>query len=189
MFLFDIETLDTESTTVVLSAALTFFDPTKKPSFEQLVEDSVFVKFDAKQQMKDGRTSHKETMEWWSNQSETAKEKSLKPSEHDVSAAQGLEILSRYVEKHDPEQQALFWARGSLDQMAIDSLARWYDVEKIAPYWAWRDVRTYVDTVCGTTNGYAEVDYPGFNRYNVVKHDPVHDCALDAMMIMYGKEV
>jgi len=189
MFMFDIETLDTESTTVVLSACLMYVDSSKQPTFESLVEDSVFVKFDVKEQMKMGRTSSKDTIDWWAKQNQHAKEQSLIPSEYDVTVLQGLEILQRYVEKHDPEQTETFWARGSLDQMAIDSLAIWAGVEKIAPYWAWRDVRTFIDCMCGTTNGYADIDLEGFNRYNVNKHDPVHDCALDVLMMIYGKEV
>lgn len=188
MFMFDVETLDTESTTIILSAALCYFDPTKRPSFEDLVEGSVFVKFDVSYQKQMGRTASKDTMDWWAKQTYTAKEKSFIPSDEDVSPQLGLEILHRYVEKHDPEQESQFWARGSLDQMSIDSLARQIGVDVIAPYWAWRDVRTAVDCFCGTTNGYADVDFEGFLRDNVVKHDPVHDCALDAMMLMYGKE-
>jgi len=190
MFMFDVETLDTESTTVILSAALCYFDVTKKPSFEQLVEDSVFVKFNVNEQ-RDGmnRTMSKDTLQWWSEQSDHARKKSFTPSEEDVPARLGIEILHRYVEQHDPKQQCQFWARGSLDQMCIDSLARSLGMDVIAPYWAWRDVRTAVDCLCGTSNGYADVDFEGFNRYNVVKHDPVHDCALDAMMLMYGKEI
>ena len=188
MFMFDVETLDTESTTVILSAALCYFDAAKKPSFEQLVEDSVFVKFDVQEQIRMGRSSSKDTMDWWKEQVPHARKKSLIPSDEDISARLGIEILHRYIEQHDPEQQCTFWARGSLDQMCIDSLTRSIGMEVIAPYWAWRDVRTAVDCLCGTTRGYADVDFEGFNRYNVIKHDPVHDCALDAMMLMYGKE-
>jgi len=39
----------------------------------------------------------------------------------------------------------------------------------------------------GTTNGYVDVDHPLFKRHEVIKHHPVHDCALDAMQLMYGK--
>jgi hypothetical protein len=51
----------------------------------------------------------------------------------------------------------------------------------------WRDVRTAVDLMGGGTNGYCDVIHPLFERAQVIKHHPVHDCALDAMMLMYGK--
>src|SRR5210317_1768223 len=179
MFMFDVETLDTESTTVILSAALCYFDLSKKPSFEQMVEDSVFVKFDVDEQKEMGRTMSRDTMKWWSEQTSFARKKSFTPSSEDIYAQLGIEILHRYVEKHDPERKCQFWARGSLEQMSIDSLARQLKMDVIAPYWAWRDVRTAVDGLCGSNNGYTDVDYPGFLRDNVIKHDPVHDCALD----------
>ena len=188
MFMFDVETLDTESTTIILSAALCYFDVTKKPSFEQLVEGSVFVKFEVDEQKEMGRTMSKSTMDWWKEQTSVARKKSFTPSNDDIPASLGIEILHRYVEKCDPEHKCQFWARGSLDQMSIDSLCRQLNMDVIAPYWAWRDVRTAVDCLCGSNSGYVDVDYPGFLRHNVVKHDPVHDCALDAMMLMYGKE-
>ena len=53
----------------------------------------------------------------------------------------------------------------------------------------WRDVRTAVDCLYGSSNGYVEVVKDGFDRAAVIKHHPVHDCALDAMMLMYGKQV
>jgi hypothetical protein len=51
----------------------------------------------------------------------------------------------------------------------------------------WRDMRTAVDLLSGGTNGYCDVVHPKFNRADVIKHHPVHDCALDAMMLLYGK--
>jgi hypothetical protein len=71
--------------------------------------------------------------------------------------------------------------------MVIDSLAKKFALQPLTDYNRWRDVRTAVDILCGTTNGYTDVVYPGFERAAVIKHHPVHDCALDAMQLMYGK--
>jgi hypothetical protein len=60
-------------------------------------------------------------------------------------------------------------------------------MQPITGYAMWRDVRTAVDILYGTTNGYVEVDHPLFDRTAVIKHHPVHDCALDAMQLLYGK--
>jgi hypothetical protein len=81
------------------------------------------------------------------------------------------------------------WARGSLDQIVIDSLANRFEMESIIDYHVWRDVRTAVDILYGTINGYVNVDHPLFKRHEVIKHHPVHDCALDAMQLMYGKAI
>jgi hypothetical protein len=74
-----------------------------------------------------------------------------------------------------------------MDQMVIDSLAKKLDMQPITEYNMWRDIRTAVDLLTGSSNGYCDVDHPLFNRASVIKHHPVHDCALDAMMLMYGK--
>jgi hypothetical protein len=72
--------------------------------------------------------------------------------------------------------------------MSIDSLCKSANQDLIAPYNNWRDVRTAVDLLCSTAkSGYATVDHPTFQRHNVVKHHPTHDCALDIMMMLYGK--
>jgi hypothetical protein len=185
-FMFDIETLDTESTTVILSAAIIHFGETDF-SYEDLIKDSLFVKFDAKEQMRMGRSVSKDTLEWWAQQNEFAKKTNFTPMSTDVKALDGIGQIMDYIEAHGGNNQT-FWARGSLDQMAIGSLTKSLDIDYIAEYYKWRDVRTAIDCMCTSTNGrgYCEVNHPTFNRHNVVKHHPVHDCALDVMMLRYG---
>jgi hypothetical protein len=187
MFVFDVETLGVESTTVVLSAALVYFDPEKQPSYQDLLDDALFVKFKAKEQVDAGRTVSKSTLQWWKDQHEYVRKMALEPSVDDVSVAEGFKLLHSYMDKYDPDRKHTIWARGSLDQMAIDSLAVAFDIEEISGYNVWRDVRTAVDCFTGSTNGYCNVEHPTFKRHEVIKHHPVHDCALDAMMLMYGK--
>lgn len=185
-FMFDIETLDTESTTVILSAAIIHFGEGDF-SYEDLILNSMFVKFDAKEQMRLGRTVSKDTLEWWAKQNEFAKKTNFTPMASDVKALDGIGMLMDYIEQYGGSDQT-FWARGSLDQMAIGSLTKSLEVDYIAEYYKWRDVRTAIDCMCSSTkgNGYCDVSHSTFNRHNVVKHHPVHDCALDIMMLRYG---
>ena len=188
MFIFDVETLDTESTCVVLSAAIIHFDPEEEPSYQDLLDKALFVKFDSMEQVKKlNRTISHSTLDWWKGQHEYVRGLSFDRKETDVSAHDGIALLTKYVGKYDQNRKQTMWARGSLDQMAIDSLALSVDLERITPYNMWRDVRTAVDILYGTTNGYCEVVHPEFKRHEVIKHHPVHDCALDAMQLMYGK--
>lgn len=188
MFIFDIETLGVESNAVVLSAALIHFDPEKRPTYQDLLDNACFVKLDARDQIERlKRSIDKSTIDWWKQQHEYTRKVSFEPTKEDLTAEQALAQLQAYMNKFkDPHKQTM-WARGSLDQVAIDSLANKVAVEKITPYNMWRDVRTAVDLLYGTTNGYCEVDHPLFKRHEVIKHHPVHDCALDAMQLMYGK--
>jgi hypothetical protein len=188
MFVFDIETLGVESTTVILSAALVHFDVTKNPSYQDLLDNALFVKFNAKDQAKRlGRTVDIGTIEWWQNQHEYVRRVSLDASGDDVLAEDGIRQIHDYMNKFPGAQKMTMWTRGSLDQMAMDSLCKKVDMVPITGYNMYRDVRTAVDCFTGSTNGYCNVDHPNFNRAAVIKHHPVHDCALDAMMLMYGK--
>jgi hypothetical protein len=188
MFMFDVETLGVESNTVILSCALIHFEPEKNPSYEDLLESAIFLKINAKDQIERlKRTVDIGTLEWWKNQHEYARSVSFDPKKDDMSPEDALTALHNYMNRIANSDKQTMWARGSLDQMAIDSLAKKLDMQPITGYNMWRDVRTAVDILYGTTNGYVEVDHPTFQRHNVIKHHPVHDCALDAMQLMYGR--
>ena len=192
MFMFDIETLGIESTAVVLSAAIICFDPEKDSdiSFRELVERGLLVKFDAKDQVKRlDRTMTKSTLDWWGKQGDYQQKLSFVPdASRDLITEDGLQAIRKYINQYhrgaDPQTMTI-WARGSLDQMAIDSLALKAGVERIAPFNRWRDVRTAVDLMTDSKNGYCKVT--DLNRDEVVKHDPVHDCALDILMLLRGE--
>lgn len=188
MLIFDVETLATESTCVVLSAAMIYFDPTTKPTYQSLLDSAVFVKFDAKEQVKLGRKVDKATLEWWDRQPAFVKSKSFDRSDDDVSAAEGLQILKNYITNTPLKENQTIWIRGSLDQLSIDSLAKTIDTAPIMPYNMYRDIRTAVDMLYGTTNGYVDIIHPEFDKHLVVKHVPYHDCAFDAMMLCYGEQ-
>lgn len=185
--MFDVETLGTESNCVVLSAAIIHFDTNEKVGYDDLLAKALFVKFDAQYQIKElKRTIENETLEWWSKQHDYVKKVSMTPSADDLTPQEGITKLREYVNKYAGDKT--MWARGSLDQMSIDSLSRMVGEEPIVRYNMWRDVRTAVDLLCETaTDGYCTVEHPNFQRHNVIKHHPTHDCALDIMMLMYGK--
>lgn len=181
-FMFDIESTGIESTSVILSAAITYFDFDEKKSYQEYVQDSCFVKFDRAEQESLGRINTPSTLEWWEKQAEIPKSVSLYPSRDDLSARIGIEIMRTYINTHGGANQ-IIWARGSLDQMAIDSLCRAIDIEPLTRYNNWRDVRTAIDFLSSTANnGYCKIK--NFNPdLHVIKHDPRNDCALDIMML------
>lgn len=173
---------------MILSAAIIRFVPEEKPSYDDLLKTALLVKFNARDQAdRFKRTVTKSTLEWWEEQADWVRKFNVKPSPNDILAEDGLREIYKYMEKYPDHKTSTVWARGSLDQMAIDSLSRNCKMPSIAHYANWRDVRTAIDCLTGSTNGYCKVDYPGFESYNVIKHHPVHDCALDAMMLMCGK--
>jgi hypothetical protein len=185
MFIFDVETLSKKSEAVILSMACIYFDPNTKPTYNELMQSAFFVKFDAADQIKRlHRKTSKSTIEWWSKQCEYVKNKSFKPLTSDVRFETGYELFRSWV-KSKKDDNCWVWARGNLDQLVMDDIEEQIVVEPVFPYHRWRDVRTAVDFLAGTGNGYCAI--PNFDdRANVIKHCPIHDCAFDAMMLMYG---
>lgn len=184
MFMFDVETMDVESTSVILSAAIIKFELDDELSFQDYVNNSCFVKFDVSEQVRDyKRTMTKETINWWKRQSEIARQVSFIPSSDDVDTKEGINRIKNYINKNGG-QNTLFWARGSLDQMVIDSLCKAAGVELLVNFNKWRDVRTAVDLLAtNSVEGYCKVK--NFNMDSVLKHDPRQDCALDIMMLLH----
>jgi hypothetical protein len=192
MFMFDVETLGKESNSVILSMACIHFDPDNKPSPQQLRDNTFFCKFDASDQIKRlHRTVGRTTMDWWAKQCENVKVKSFKPNVAiDERFEEGYERMRRWANSKN-EPNSYVWARGNLDQLVLDSMEEQLTIEPIFPFKRWRDVRTAVDFLTGTTNGYCKVDYPGFDPYlHITKHNPIDDCVLDVMQLIYGvKEI
>lgn len=185
MFALDIETLNKRENSVVLSLAVLHFDETAKYTYQELLDRTCFIKFNLKEQVeKYKRTTDKETIEWWKKQCDLVKQKSLIPSKIDVTAEEGLIKAREYIKEHSKGEE-IVWTRGSLDQFALDSLCDSVSFNYLFNYSVYRDFRTAIDLLKETSRrGYCVV--PGFNRELVLKHDPVHDVAYDAMMLMYG---
>jgi hypothetical protein len=186
-YMVDIEAAGVESNSVVLSAAIIEFKLDEKPVYHDLLHRSMFVKFDAAYQIKNlKRVIDKSTMEWWSKQPELVRSKSLIPGIYDLDPELGLDVIRGYAHLDKDSSKngdVTFWARGILDEACLDSLSNQVCGDLLIPYSNWRDVRTAVDLLCeGASRGYAKV--PGFDRGIVLKHDPVHDCAYDIMMLL-----
>jgi hypothetical protein len=190
MFIFDVETLGKESNSVMLSMAAIYFDPETKPSYEDLYNSAFFVKFDVEDQVRRlDRKIGKTTMQWWAKQCDIVKAKSLKPNKVlDVKFEDGYESMRKWAESKK-DDQCYVWARGNLDQLVLDSFEEQLEIKPIWPFNRWRDVRTAIDILYNTSNGYCPVNYKGFSAESkVIKHNPVDDCAYDAMMLMYGAD-
>lgn len=187
MYIFDLETLGIESNAVILSIACIYFNPENKPSYEDMIESAFFVKLNAKDQAdRLKRTISKSTLDWWKTQSDQVKIKSFIPSNNDVLAEEALDKFQEWASSFKDFKTSTIWARGNLDQVTIGSLENFLNRKSIFHFARWRDVRTAVDLLSGSNNGYCDVAYPWFNTNMVIKHDPIHDCAYDAMQLMYG---
>lgn len=187
MFAMDLETAGTTEKSVVLSIAVTYFEPEETYTFEQLVnEQTCFVKFNARDQMNDGRTCDRDCLDWWKKQCDIVKQKSLLPSPDDISVVDGLKIVHEFIAKRRKTDEYVF-IRGNLDNFCADSLCKQYGVPVLFNYWEYLDFRTAIIMTKETSSRYGYCEVEGFDRNLVYKHDPCHDNALEIMMMLYGK--
>lgn len=186
-FVFDIETLSTESTAVVLSAAIVWFnfDDDATTSYDELVARSLYVKFRMKEQADIGRHISKSTVEWWKKQGSAVRDLCFKPSHADVSAIDGLQSLKTYFKEYG-DNSSMVWARGSLDQMVYESLCRSYEQEPFVNYNKWMDIRTAIRLMKETADerGYCKV--PDLDTSTIDKHNPIADICLDTLQLVQG---
>ena len=161
MFCFDIETLGVESNSVILSMACVHFDPANKTNHKQLRENAFFAKFDVNDQVhRLGRKIDRETVNWWKKQCKNARIASFEPDPmRDVTYELGYHRMLDWVKKFY-EKDSWVWARGSLDQVVFDSITKQCGLEPVFPFNQWRDVRTAVDFLYNTKNGYCRVEVP-----------------------------
>lgn len=194
MYVFDVESLDLESTTVILSIGAVYHDGVSPISYQNLIDTGILIKFDARDQIANyKRTKSRSTLEWWDKQSEEAKRASLLPTTADLDAVTGLNAFNKWFSKFPDYKNEIVWARGSLDQLSMESLYRATGVAPSVPHSSWRDIRTGIELLYEKTrNGYVDVDPDkvlDYTRTNVIRHNPLHDCAEDMCMLIGGKSV
>ena len=192
MISFDIETLGVGSESVVLSVGIVKFSlnsdellkvhGTVNNVYQQFLKDALFVKFAVSEQTEMlHRKIEMQAIDFWKNQAQSVIDKSFRRLPSDLHVIEGISQIRQFCNGEDA-----FWARGGLDQIVFESLCRQVGLEPIAEYWCWMDFRTAINLTKDTARkGYCDI--PGFDRSQVVKHDPVHDAAYDVMQLMYGK--
>ena len=122
MFCLDLETLGVESTSAILSLGMTYFDASKPISMRQLFRDSIFIKFDVQDQIRNyKRTKERSTLDWWSKQCDYAKQTNLLPSDKDVLTADGIRRLREWFLERPDAKNEMVWVRGHLDQPVFES--------------------------------------------------------------------
>lgn len=187
-FIVDVETLDVESTSVILSCAVIKFELDEVPNFNEFCKRALFVKFKAGQQINElKRTIRPATIDWWAKQSKAAQEMSVRIYTTDLPVKDGMKLIRAYAGlmiDSSKNRHVKFWSRGALDQVTLDSLAKAGGEDILIPYNNWYDIRTAVDLLHDGKGGY--VDVPGFNDMVVTMHNPIHDCARDLMMLLKG---
>lgn len=175
----DLESLSLWNDAVILSLGLSFGElTTTVPSFDQLVADGLYIKFDVKEQIQEFKRSVKpDTMTWWKEQGESAKYV-LYPSANDVSvrALDGL-VKDFFKTKGVDPKSVDIYDRRSFDCSKIEHL---YKENLGLDELPWHYLKEYEVSTA--------LRYMGYNRYGgispkdypqMVYHNALHDSVLD----------
>lgn len=180
---FDIETLGKEPGCVIVSAAFLVFDFNNRKTFQEYVDDALYIKFSVKDQKENGRHIDGETLEWWKKQDDVVR-KELMPSKADVSIADGCRMIHEYLASHGiheaNEKRVWRFVRGQDFDIPIMSEAmKSVGMKLPGAYWNSRDIRTFISaalldltsiTLYKDDREYKTI--PGFRM-----HDARHDIA------------
>jgi hypothetical protein len=177
----DFETLGQRPSTVVTSFALLSFTESRyvknSYSFQELIKSVKYIKFDVEEQVnKYHRTLDPDTIKWWSEQSSTAKAQ-IKPRPDDVSIDKLYQFL---IDNIDLACHKKMYSRGNtFDPIILDSILA--SCGKVNPM-HWGSVRDTRSMIEGMSFGFPiKNDFIPDNITGFIKHNPIHDIALDVM--------
>lgn len=175
----DMESLGVTDDAIILSIGMTYCDSDETVNFDQLIKRGIHIKLNRIEQQKLGRKVDKETVIWWEEQGSEAKE--VLSNANVLSLENVKNILIKYLEKteFDPKTD-YFWSRGMIDSRWWEHLFKYaFDCETPVKFYKWRDTRTALFILCGDPNGSYQV------TENFMKHNALHDAAMDCMRINY----
>ena len=139
--MFDLETLDTKPSAVILSLGAVKFDPRQKgidPNAERL---SLRIEIDPQSAM--GRTISEDTISWWATQSKQAQEAAFGDANR-VTVEDAVEQFHKFVWNSER-----VWSQGSFDVNIIEHLYTSINKPYAWQYWQVRDSRTLFDFIDG----------------------------------------
>lgn len=168
--MFDIETLDTQPTAVVLSLGAILFNP------DGTIVDRFYRALDIQAQLNAGRTVSQDTLLWWSQQSSNARDEAFSPVRKTVPSVLGEFYCFVGNSPHD-NNVTKFWCNGpAFDGIILESLAR--DFNHLIPwrYNQLRDQRTLVDMA-----NFRVADH----NPDIIgtPHTPIYDCEFQISVI------
>lgn len=180
--IFDFETLSQEQTNgVVLSMALLNYCESRfvgdmAYTFDELVENTHTIKFDVEEQVrKYKRQINKDTLNWWSNQGESAKQQ-LKPTDQDKSID---EIYKFFIVNKSVNVKKVYTRGNTFDPIFLEYICR--QINKPLPYdwWEVRDTRSLIEGLSWGTD--LKHSFKPEGCENFIPHNPQHDIAMDVM--------
>jgi len=168
---------------VVLSMAMVNFAESRFTSdipytFEELVENTHTIKFNVEEQVKKyKRIIKKDTLKWWVQQGDLAKEQ-LKPSPEDVSIVQ---LYNFFIVNKSANVKKVYTRGNTFDPIFLEYIMRQTNNPMPYDWWEVRDTRSLIEGLSWGSdlrNNFIPEGCAGF-----IAHDPKHDIAMDVMRL------
>lgn len=190
----DTETLDTISTSVLLSAGFVIYDESKLDSFDTLLEKGEHVVFDIQPQLDTGRSVSASTLSFWMDQGRSAKDNLFKGKatpDHLIGMIESVvrkffDIPDTDDVEYDKEgrikllKDVKIQVRGQdFDIPLVNNFLMQYGFSSPFFYSKSRDLRTIYDENDFDYHSYEKQNKPK----NFIKHNALHDSAFDAYML------
>ncbi len=180
----DLETLDTKASAKILSIGIVPFNWGEDVSFQELCErpSSLYIKIDLSS-YHDAFTESKSTREWWEKQGEEARFV-LEPLSSDVNIVHALGSLCAHLDAWvlplTKDGGQVFCRGYDFDGSILNHALDAYRFISPWSYNRFRCIRTVIDTLADTRNGYVHATTPdGF-----IKHHALYDAAKDVCIML-----
>lgn len=187
MFGIDLDLLALEEKAIVIGASILRFDDAKKYTFEELQKETLFIKFNLKEQKElFGRIYNKSTMEFWKTQPKDVQELVFLPKKEDeYTLHQGLDILVEYYQSKREHNNEIIFVRGFFDPLIIKSLFE--DAGKFNPlkHYCFRELATAIDSLKDTSQK-GRCPIPDFDN-SIVKQYSRDQICHDVLMLLNGE--
>mgnify|MGYP000049285663 FL=1 len=186
--IYDFETLGQKPTSAVLCLAALRFNEDRYLSdepytYKGLLDSARFIKFSVREQVEMyGRRIDKSTIDWWKTQSQDAQEL-IKESEADQPLAEIVPFFRDLIV--DPSQISKVYTRGNtFDPIFLDSILENVKSPEVYNWWTIRDTRSMIDGLSFGSGLKNMFMVPGLEE-SFIRHDPIHDIAMDVMRMQY----
>lgn len=154
-------------------------------TFEELVESIQTINLNIKEQIEEGKKFKKKDLQFWEDQGQAALNQLLHPNRgHSVKSA--VQEFTKYLTNKTP---AYWWSRSNafdplLVQRMFEEASSKEAFDELLPFWAVRDVRTYLDTRFDfklKRNSFCPIDDEAKWDRIFIKHNSAHDVAADVL--------
>ena len=190
--IFDFESLGLNENSVLLSLGVLAFDPSDydiagdgvEVTFNKLLQQGLYVKLDAKDQMKTyGRNINKSTLLWWTEQNEEASQV-LTRRDDDVKLPDMENLLNEYLEMNGVTNNTPVWSRGYTEPMWYESIKLNLNTYGSIRHYQYRDIRTLLNVAIEdkylSRNHINTIEHP----VSFIKHNALHDVCFDAVQFL-----